>query len=324
MTDGFSQADIDGYFSGTLGSAAAPAAPAAPAPIADPRFEKYDKMKKMLPEGAVRQKMLTDGFSQADIDAYFSGSPTNASSASSGAPAGLPVGGGLPKPNPLGGLAKAGFANVVEAAMVQVPPGMKEKPKVVPPVKMKGLFWTKIKPEEIKNTIWNEVGGKAEVAFDSEDLKYLESEFGAAPAKTAAPESAASTSATKAKAITLLDGKRVQSVLISLGKLRQTPDQIKEMIIQLDPKVLTSENTITLLNIVPTKEELALITAHEEPETLDKGDKLYLALSEIPRLEQRLKCHEVAFRWNTDADASSSQINILVAAVKELTDSGVS
>ena len=38
---------------------------------ANPRLKTYDMMRKMLPEGAVRQKMDFDGISQAEIDAYF-------------------------------------------------------------------------------------------------------------------------------------------------------------------------------------------------------------------------------------------------------------
>lgn len=34
---------------------------------------KYVKMKSMLPEGAVRQKMTNDGFAAADIDAFLAG-----------------------------------------------------------------------------------------------------------------------------------------------------------------------------------------------------------------------------------------------------------
>jgi hypothetical protein len=39
----------------------------------DHPFRKYIKMKEMLPEGAVRQKMTADGFSSSDIDNFFSG-----------------------------------------------------------------------------------------------------------------------------------------------------------------------------------------------------------------------------------------------------------
>jgi hypothetical protein len=34
-------------------------------------YGKYDKMRRMLPEGAVRQKMEMDGISSSDIEAYF-------------------------------------------------------------------------------------------------------------------------------------------------------------------------------------------------------------------------------------------------------------
>jgi hypothetical protein len=40
---------------------------------ANTKYTKYDKMKQMLPEGAVRQKMMIENFNQEEIDAYFSG-----------------------------------------------------------------------------------------------------------------------------------------------------------------------------------------------------------------------------------------------------------
>jgi hypothetical protein len=39
----------------------------------DPKYEKYVKMKKMLPEGAVRQKMMQEGIPDAEIEAFFNG-----------------------------------------------------------------------------------------------------------------------------------------------------------------------------------------------------------------------------------------------------------
>jgi hypothetical protein len=38
----------------------------------DPRYAKYDKMRQMLPEGAVRQKMMLEGFTETEMDKYFS------------------------------------------------------------------------------------------------------------------------------------------------------------------------------------------------------------------------------------------------------------
>lgn len=39
----------------------------------DDAFRKYLKMKEMLPAGAVRQKMVADGFSPGDVDSFISG-----------------------------------------------------------------------------------------------------------------------------------------------------------------------------------------------------------------------------------------------------------
>lgn len=53
----------------------------------DPVLKKYKKMKEMLPEGAVRQKMMSDGFSSLDIDSFMAGKPISLSPTS-------PAGGG--------------------------------------------------------------------------------------------------------------------------------------------------------------------------------------------------------------------------------------
>jgi hypothetical protein len=80
-TDGFTSEDVDAFFNGTVGAGASTdvgiAPPPAPAAASvDPKYEKYVKMKKMLPEGAVRQKMLQDGFPETEIEAFFNGPPT--------------------------------------------------------------------------------------------------------------------------------------------------------------------------------------------------------------------------------------------------------
>jgi hypothetical protein len=63
-------------------------APAAASTTIDSKWEKYAKMKKLLPEGAVRQKMMTDGCSEAEIDDLFNGNiPTVAAPAPPPTPA---------------------------------------------------------------------------------------------------------------------------------------------------------------------------------------------------------------------------------------------
>jgi hypothetical protein len=57
-------------------SAAVPPPPPSSAAV-NPEYEKYIKMKSMLPEGAVRQKMNVDGFSEDEINAFFRSSGNN-------------------------------------------------------------------------------------------------------------------------------------------------------------------------------------------------------------------------------------------------------
>jgi ubiquinone/menaquinone biosynthesis C-methylase UbiE len=77
--EGFTDAEIEGFFSGNLvTSAPAPLAPSAPlaeaAGASNERYEKFFKMQKMhLPEGAIRQKMTGEGFTDAEIQGFFSG-----------------------------------------------------------------------------------------------------------------------------------------------------------------------------------------------------------------------------------------------------------
>ncbi len=91
----------------------APAPPSSSGPDVGGPFAKYDKMRKMLPEGAVRNKMMQDGFSETDINNYFSG---NVAALPKAAPTAA-GGGGL-----LAGLASAKL-NKTE--------GAEEKPKAV-------------------------------------------------------------------------------------------------------------------------------------------------------------------------------------------------
>ena len=81
-TDGLSADEIELFFkNGGTGvvSVGPKAAATTEEPIIDTKLAKFVKMLKMnLPEGAVRQKMATDGLSADEIDAFFAGGGTGA------------------------------------------------------------------------------------------------------------------------------------------------------------------------------------------------------------------------------------------------------
>jgi hypothetical protein len=95
--EGLSETEIDDFFAGKVSNAApaasaaptaAPAEATVPTAAATERYEKFFKMQKMhLPEGAIRQKMTQEGFSDAEIDGFFAGKLVAAPSASASASA---------------------------------------------------------------------------------------------------------------------------------------------------------------------------------------------------------------------------------------------
>ncbi|KAJ1442627.1 hypothetical protein B484DRAFT_389988 [Ochromonadaceae sp. CCMP2298] len=280
MGDGFSESEINNFITNgpplispppdTSAPAPAAAAPAAAAPL-DPRLEKYAKMKKLLPEGAVRQKMQMDGFSPEEIEAVFGGGGGGSGSAGGGGGVGVGVGASPPpltpaeairfakydkmaKMLPEGAVRQKMVGDGVDAAdidrflrsiakqppsaaaapkpppapLVEAPPeGMSAKPKLPPPpgVKMKGLFWTKLANKGIKNTLWHQLD---ELSLQPEEVQRLRELFGAATATGAELQAKAQATREReerergrgGKKLSLLDAQRTQNVLIILGKVR--------------------------------------------------------------------------------------------------------
>jgi hypothetical protein len=241
-TEGLSAADIDHFFNVVLPKANNPSAASASTDassagaVGADKYDKYTKMLKMLPEGAVRQKMAGDGVPESEINQFFGGSGSKA---------------------PAGGVATS-IKKPVAPPVELPPPGMKPKNPVVPAKKMKGLFWTKIKNSDVPGTLWAEI---EEFQFPKKSQEIIDTLFaavtragsGGVESPDKGPDSNKRDKKSKA-GVSLFDGKRVQGVLIFLGRVRKSPREIVSMILKLDPKVMTLGLTETILNICPTTE----------------------------------------------------------------------
>jgi hypothetical protein len=326
--EGVSAEEIDAFFHGTLGQSAAPVPPASPeaAAVTDPRYAPFEKMKKILPEDVVRQKMSLSAFTPEEIDKFFSGAATG------GTPVGSPM---KPAASPL-----PPAPNLPPKPVEEPPEGMKKKEKIKPSTKLRGLFWNKIKSNEItKDTIWFQL---KDFSLTDAEIQKLEETFAnqakesSSPMPTSAKESSKSN---QPKLTSVLDGKRTQNILILLGKLRKAPEDVLMMIIELDPNALNQEITNSLMENVPTAEgmrrcyqventffsnffaffllEITAIKAFSSPTTLDIASQLIYHLNRIPKLSIRLECHELAFSWEINAKTSSSQMSILLKGCQE-------
>lgn len=274
--DGLSPSDIDNFFSAAVASpspssSSLSSSPPSSAPplLSNIKFAKYEKMMKMLPEGAVRQKMMTDEISPAEIDTFF---------------ANMQSGG-------LAGGAPTSPVKKKEDTDSNLPPaGMQVKPKLkhAEDVKLKGIFWTKLKSDEVVGTVWHRA---EDINLTIEEEKKLENWFGAKPSADSKSASAAASSSSPLSAIlpvknvSLFDGKRTQNVSIALGRLRMTPQQIVKLITDLDEHDLTLDHTRTLLAVCPTKEEMLSAFTYHQADALDAVGKFFSAMHTIPRVQ---------------------------------------
>lgn len=156
------------------------------------------------------------------------------------------------------------------------PEGMSEKVlSIKPSVKLKGLFWSKLKPTEMKNTVFIHLKDfqiPESVCKDIDDLfaakvltsvtSKLQMDCVKAPSSNKDSNPHASEDAKPAQVVSVLDSKRIQNVLIVMGKLRLGAEDIMNMIIDLDPKVLTAEVTASIISILPLSEEVNALKSY--------------------------------------------------------------
>ena len=310
-SENLTTAEIDSFFASispvsesapTTDTAAAPSSPQK-AEVAE-KFAKYEKMKKVLPVANVRQKMVADGCSPEEIDSYLGDKASAAEPASFGQHA----------------LRKVGFTPP-SSNESEPPEGMAEKVVAVrPPVKLKGLFWTKLKASEIKGTLFYKLMDYSlppNLLADVNDMFAARVVVLHSPAAEKGADKS-SASSTSSRLISIVDGKRVQNILIFMGKLRMGPLEIMNVVIELDPDVLNQEVTNTLLKVLPTIEETNALQNFSDPSKLDQASQFCYHLNRVPRVGSRLQCHEIAFSWHGAVSSVSTQLGILQSACDEL------
>mmetsp|Transcript_14411 Transcript_14411/g.21624 ORF Transcript_14411/g.21624 Transcript_14411/m.21624 type:complete len:1664 (+) Transcript_14411:117-5108(+) len=196
-----------------------------------------------------------------------------------------------------------------------LPPMPPPKPVKTPTKKVKQLFWSKVKPVNVYNTIWEEVE-EPELSWSD-----LESQFAVATSRRRANiRSSVKGGSNATKKVSLFDSRRTQNVAIACGKLRKTPEELFDLVIGLDPDELTADVNDTILNLlVPTTEELNVIRSYNgEIDELDFCGKLFYLFMDIERLEQRLITQRIMLSWFEQAEMVSEQLNIIIQSVTEL------
>lgn len=195
--------------------------------------------------------------------------------------------------------------------------------KVVKPscVKMKQIFWNKIKPVNVTHTLWGSLPEPEGVKW-----KLLEEKFGEAPVNRRRAIIKQSQSgdgdADKKKAINLFDSRRTQNVAIACAKLRMSPVEIYDIVLDMDPSELTLEVTEVILNLLlPTAEEVACLRAYTgNVDHLDYCGQLFSFFTRIEGLENRLIIQKIMLSWSDEAQYALSVLDDVTKVISELKD----
>eukprot|EP00968_Pinguiococcus_pyrenoidosus_P006036 scaffold395_cov243-Pinguiococcus_pyrenoidosus.AAC.23 len=192
-------------------------------------------------------------------------------------------------------------------------PQLAPKPKVAPPKKMKGFFWTKLKDAQCATTVWKDLRDLPDL--DTDQLVDL---F-AAPEKKAKVGAEEKKEEKKEQKISLVDGKRNQNVLIGRGRFRLTNEQLRDAMIALDPTILTVEAIEKLKNIIPTPEEVSTVTSFDgDVSMLGDVEKMFIAVSTVPRLKQRLDSYLFVRTYDDNYEQVKAKVETFEAAAREI------
>ncbi|UKJ89783.1 hypothetical protein MACJ_003037 [Theileria orientalis] len=171
--------------------------------------------------------------------------------------------------------------------------GAKKSPVKAVESKVRRFFWDPIFGDDAKDTMFTKHIVAPKVETESIEVSF---------AKTA-PKQKDSAQESKPKFIQLLpDSKRSYNMNIGLSKFsKHTFDEIRDAIVHLDPNILTTEATESLLLLLPNNEELSIVSEFVKSggdlSAVDKPEQFVASLVGIPIMKQRLECHQSALTF---------------------------
>lgn len=200
-----------------------------------------------------------------------------------------------------------------------LPPGIAPKKKYKPKIKTRRVNWVAIPPAKVVDTFW---AGAQEDAFESlVRFGELEERFGAATAPlpgsaaAAAPDAAEAEAKAKKELKSVLDPKKAYAVAITLGRLKLSFDDVRDMLLRMDTDHLERALLESLAKHAPTKEEMTnLVPYRERQAELGKADVFMLTIGDVPLLTQRLEAMLFRLNFREQVDALKPDLYAVITA----------
>uniref|UniRef100_H3H2R5 FH2 domain-containing protein n=1 Tax=Phytophthora ramorum TaxID=164328 RepID=H3H2R5_PHYRM len=251
----------------------------------DPVYAKYFKMLKMgLPEGAVRQKMVTES---VDVRALELGPDATVSQLTSG-------------------------GNAKTSAAVVKP----KRPR-------KKLHWQAISEDRLSNlnqqTIWHDEDEDVDFDVDMDELEALffsNQNTGSGKKNSSRGQSKA---LKRKQTVSLIDGKRAMNAAISLARVKLSYSEIAEAVTRFDLSGLTVEQLIGINEFLPTSEEAALVSGYTgDKGMLGEAEKFILEIAKVKRYAPRMECLVYKLSFSSRSAELAASLSHLQKAAEEV------
>ncbi|KAG1934540.1 protein diaphanous homolog 1 isoform X2 [Pimephales promelas] len=226
-----------------------------------------------------------------------------------------PMGGpGMPPPPP-GGF--GGWAPQVP----QLPFGLQPKKDYTPEVQLKRANWSKIAPEDLsESSFWvkaneeryenKELFAKLTLTFSTQ-TKIKKDQEGSDEKKNAQKK--------KVKELKVLDSKTSQNLSIFLGSNRMPYEEMKNVILEVNEKVLSENMVQSLLKLLPEQEQLNTLTElKDEYEELAESEQFGVVISSVKRLKPRLSAILFKLQFEEQVNNVKPEVVAVTAACEEL------
>ncbi|XP_026095469.1 protein diaphanous homolog 1-like isoform X3 [Carassius auratus] len=229
-----------------------------------------------------------------------------------------PMGGpGMPPPPP-GGF--GGWA----PAVPQLPFGLQPKKDYKPEVQLKRANWSKIAAEDLsEKSFW--VKAK-EDRFENKELFAKLTLTFSTQTKTSkgkkdqeASEDKKNAQKKKVKELKVLDSKTSQNLSIFLGSNRMPYEEMKNVILEVNEKVLTENMVQSMLKLLPEQEQLNLLSEmKDEYEELAESEQFAVVISTVKRLKPRLSSILFKLQFEEQMNNIKPDLVAVKAACEEL------
>ncbi|XP_072529478.1 protein diaphanous homolog 1 [Salminus brasiliensis] len=231
---------------------------------------------------------------------------------------------GMPPPPPMPGMPPPPPGGFTWApAVPQLPFGLEPKKEYKPEVQLKRANWSKIDAEDLsENSFWvkakedrfesNELFSKLALAFSSQTKIKKEQDGG--------EEKAAQKK--KVKELKVLDAKSSQNLSIFLGSNRLPYEEMKNVILEVNEKVLTENMVQSLLKLLPEQEQLnVLLEMKDEYDDLAESEQFGVVISSVKKLKPRLSAILFRLQFEEQVNNIKPDIVAVTAACEEMVQS---